>query len=283
MFPIFRHALSRSRGQILGWGISLALLGVYVVAFYNTISSQKEQFEQLLKAYPPELMAFFGDMSAMFTPSGYLTVYFFSYMPLVLGIFAVLAGSGLVVSGEESGTLDLILAYPVSRTALFFGRALAFIVETVLIFAVVWLGFIIAMIWSDLNVGAGPLALPFLSLLGVILFFGGLALLLSLVLPSRRMGAMAAGLVLVASYFVTALSRLSPEESLLARLSPIKYYQGGEAISGLNWEWFIGLIGLGLIFTLLGWRRFERRDIRVGGEGGWQVSLPWRKAVQEGT
>jgi ABC-2 type transport system permease protein len=110
----------------------------------------------------------------------------------VLGIFAVLAGSGLVVSGEESGTLDLILAYPVSRTALFFGRALAFIVETVLIFAVVWLGFIIAMIWSDLNVGAGPLALPFLSLLGVILFFGGLALLLSLVLPSRRMGAMAA-------------------------------------------------------------------------------------------
>jgi ABC-2 type transport system permease protein len=203
-------------------------------------------------------------------------------MPLVLGIFAVLAGSGLVVSDEENGTLDLILAHPVSRTMLFFGRSLAFLAETFLIFAIVWLGFIITMIWSDLDVGAGELTLPFLSLLGVMVFFGGMALLLSLVLPSRRMAAMLAGLILVASYFITSLSRLSTEESLLARISPLKYYQGGDAISGLNWAWYFGLFGFALVFTLLAWWRFERRDIRVGGEGGWRVNLPWRKAVQEG-
>jgi len=26
-----------------------------------------------------------------------------------------------------------------------------------------------------------------------------------------------------------------------------------------------------LIFTLLAWWRFQRRDIRVGGEGGWNL------------
>ncbi len=28
-----------------------------------------------------------------------------------------------------------------------------------------------------------------------------------------------------------------------------------------------------------GGRRFERRNIRVGGEGGWQIALPWRQVA----
>ena len=28
-----------------------------------------------------------------------------------------------------------------------------------------------------------------------------------------------------------------------------------------------------------GGRRVERRNIRVGGEGGWQIALPWRQVA----
>jgi hypothetical protein len=30
-------------------------------------------------------------------------------------------------------------------------------------------------------------------------------------------------------------------------------------------------VGVSLVFVLLAWWRFERRDIRVGGEGGWNL------------
>jgi ABC-2 type transport system permease protein len=277
---IFRYAFARFRGQILGWGISLALLGGYLVSFYDTIAGQREMFEQLMASYPPELWAFFGGMTDLLTPEGFLGMEFFSYMPIILGIFAVLMGSGLLASDEEKGVLDLVMAHPVSRTALFTGRLLAFVTATVGILVIVWLGFMVGMNWSMIDLGWGEMALPFLTLLAELLLFGTLALLLSMALPSRRLAAMVSGLLLVASFFITSLARIDQDLETVARLSPLNYYQGTGAISGLNGEWFGGLMVAAVIFALLAWWRFERRDIRVGGEGGWRLpslSLPLRR------
>lgn len=279
MIAIFRYSLSRSRGQILGWGIALFLLGLLMVWFYPSIAGQQETFEQLLEVYPPEFSAFFGDLSAMTTPEGFLSVEFFSYMPLVLGVFAVLAGSGLLASDEENGTLDLVIAYPVSRTALFLGRLLAFVVTTVAILAISWLGLVVSKIWFPVDVGAFEMALPFLSLLAILLLFGTLALLLSMLLPSRRLAAMTSGLLLVASFFITGLARISEDLETIAKLSPLNYYQTQDAFEGLNSAWFGGLLVAAALFAVLAWWRFERRDIRVGGEGGWRISLAWRRGA----
>ena len=279
MSTVFRYTLARFRGQILGWGTALFLLGLMMVSFYDTIAEQREQFEQLLQYYPREMMAFFGDITSFTTPEGYLSAEYFSILPLILGIFAVLIGSGLLASDEERGTLDLVMAYPVSRTALFMGRLLAFVVATVAIFAIAWLGIVISMIWSTMDVGWGNMALPFLSLLAVVLFFGTLALVLSMVVPSRRLAAMLSGLLLVASFFITGLARLNEDLETIARLSPLNYYESGHAILGLNVQWFGGLLAVAVIFAILAWWRFERRDIRVGGERSWRLPLPWRKTA----
>jgi hypothetical protein len=132
--------------------------------------------------------------------------------------------------------------------------------------------------WTELDVGGFTLLLPYLSLLGVLMFFGRLALLLSLLLLSRRMTAMAAGMLLVGSYFLDALARIDPDMTSLARLSPLYYYQGGQAMEAFNLAWFVGLLAASALFTLLAAWRFQQRDVRVAGEGGWR--LPWRRAVE---
>lgn len=277
MWPIFQNTVARSRGAILGWGISLGLLAMYLMPFYDTLAEQKETLQKLLSSYPPELLAFFGDMSnmtALFTPEGYLGFEFFSFMPVILGIFAVLAGSGLLANDEENGTLDLVLAHPVSRTGLFVGRLLAFSVNTLCILALIWLGLMLGRNWSSIDLTALELARPFFSLGAVLLFFGTGALALSLFLPSRRLASGVAGLALVASYFLTALARINDELKDLVKFSPLHYYQGGDAIRNFNGEWVGGLLALALIFSLLAWWRFERRDIRVAGEGTWR--WPWQ-------
>lgn len=276
MFTIFRHSLARNLGTILGWGLSLAVLGGYLVLFYDTLAEQQAQLDQLLSQYPPELMAMFGGMQDMFTPHGYINVEFFSYMPLILGIYIILSGSGLLVGDEESGTLDLVLAHPVSRTAVFWGRMLSFTATVLAILLITWLGFVIAVPGTLLNISPAEMALPFLSLFALLALFGGLALLLSLLLPARRIASMTAGLLLVASFFITTLARLDENLVNLAKLSPLNYYQGGLALQEMEWDWIAGLLGAAVVFTLLAWWRFERRDIRVGGEGGWQFI--YRKA-----
>jgi len=280
MITVFRYALRRYRGQIIGWGLAMFALGFYLVPFYDTFAAQQEQLLDLLKSFPPQLTAFFGDMNTMFTPNGYLTIEYFSYMPLIIGVFAVVAGSGLLANDEENGTLDLVLAHPISRTALFTGRLLAFVVATLGILLIGWLGLVLPMGSSKLlNIGWAEMALPFLSLLGVLLLFGALALALSMVLPSRRLAASIAGLVLVASFFITGLARISEDLQGVAKLTPLHYYQSGDAINGLNAGWLVGLLVVAAIFAgLAGWR-FERRDIRIAGEGGWRLSLRRRKAT----
>jgi ABC-2 type transport system permease protein len=276
MTTIFRYALERLRGQVLGWGLTLFLLGLAAAARFDLVYESKEEFLKILKGPIGGVVKMFGDPDKMFTSEGFLTMQFFSWLPLLLGVFAVLAGSGLLVADEENGTLDLVLAHPVSRTALFVGRFLAFVAATVGILFIAWLGLVVAASRSaklDLNVG--PLLWPFLSLLAVLLLYGSLALLLSLLLPSRRMAASAAGLLLVVSFFLSGLARADPSLKPLARCLPLEYYQSGEAVHGLNGAWFGGLLGVTLLFAGLAWSLFERRDIRVGGEAGWR--LPWRR------
>ncbi len=275
MKTVFRYTLRNLRGGIWGWGIGLALLSILLVSMYEPFASQAEYLNALKDIYPKELMAFFGDIEKFLTPEGFLSIEFFSYMPLVLGIFAILTGSGLLVSDEENGTLDLILAYPISRSALFGGRWLAFLSATLIILAFCWLGLVIPMQWIEIDLTWAEIALPMVALGVQLLLFGNLALFLSLVLPSRRMAAMTSGMLLVASFFITGFAKLNEDLEPISRLSPLNYYQPQEAFHGLNGAWMLGLGAAAMVFSLLAFWLFQRRDIRVGGEGGWRLS--WRR------
>jgi ABC-2 type transport system permease protein len=92
------------------------------------------------------------------------------------------------------------------------------------------------------------------------------------VLPSARMATMLTSGLVVANYLLLGLSNINEDLKAVVEYTPLHFYQGGKAIDGLNWGWLAGLLGVSLVFALLAWWRFERRDIRVGGEGGW--SLP---------
>jgi len=279
MKTVFRYALTRSRGQIIGWGISLALLAVLVVPFYDAFKDQQQQLTDLLNTFPKEIIAFFGDVNDMFSPEGYLSVNFFLYLPLILGVFVILGGSGLLVADEENGTLDLILAHPVSRTALFAGRLAAFVTALLAILVITWVGLVVPIGASSIQVTWSEAALPFFSLFGVLMLFGTMALLLSMILPSRKLAASVAGLVLVASFFITSLAGIIRNLKEVSKLSPISYYQNSAAIQGLNIGWLVGLLAVSAIFIgLAGWL-FQKRDIRVVGEGSWRLPLRKKKGA----
>jgi len=287
MFTIFRYTFARYRGQILGWGIALAVLGAYGVALYDSVAdpNTRQQLLNLVQGYPPELMAFFGGTADFFSPSGYLHLEFFSYMSVIIGIFSVVAGSALLAGDEEKGILDLVLSHPISRTSFFFGRLAAFVGATLGILFIAWIGFVLLLSGSALELSPGEMLLPFFSLFGVLLFFGTLALVFSMWLPSQRLAAMLAGLLMVGSYFVNSLASLDENLEKADRFNPLHYYQGGHAIEGLKWEWLAGLLAFAVLFTLIAWWRFERRDIRVSGEGSWRIPgmghLRSRKPVEE--
>ncbi len=272
MNTTFRYTLSWMRGQILGWGLGIAALGLLIVSFYKVFMERQAEFLKLVEGYPPEFLAFFGgNATTLMTPEGFLGMYGFSMLPVIVGIFAVIAGSGLLASDEESGRLDLILAHPVGRTRLFWGRTLSLATGMAAILALGWLGFSILLGSSGMEISWGQMVLPFLSVLAQGLVYGLLALLLSMLLPSRNLAAMVAGIVMVASYFLTSMSFIDENIGSIAQFLPYEYFQSSSALHGLNLGWFFGLLAVSGILAVLAWVRFLQRDIRLGGEGSWRL------------
>jgi ABC-2 type transport system permease protein len=207
-------------------------------------------------------------------------MYGFSMLPVIVGIFAIIAGSGLFASDEESGRMDLILAHPVGRLRLFWGRLFAFGVALTAILALGWLGFSVLLGSSGMDISYGKMALPFLSVLAQGLIYGTLALLLSMLLPSRNLAAMVAGIVMVASYFLTSLSFMNESLGTIAQFLPYDYFQGSSALEGLKLEWFFGILAVVILLAILAWALFLRRDIRLSGEGSWHLpGLRVRKLI----
>lgn len=269
----FKHTLRRLRGQILGWGVGLALYGLAMGAMYDSIQNMTG-LQEILAGYPPELMAFFGDVANMNTPAGYFGTYYSSYMPLLVGIFTVGAAAGLLAGDEERGTLDLTLAYPVGRTALFWGRWLGFVVATALILLIGYLGWAATLPFSSMAASFGGLLAAHAPIGALVLLFGGLSLLLSLLLPSARLAAMTAGGLLAANFLLVGLANLNDNLRPIMALTPFAFAQGGDSMNDLNWQWLLGLMGVAFLLAAAGWFLFRRRDIRVGGERGWS----WRRA-----
>lgn len=283
MWTVFKHSLGKYRGAIIGWGITLAALGMFIVPLYDSIAADVETWNELMSVYPQEILGFFGGASFT-TPQGFLSLEYFSYLPLVVGVFAVLAGSGMLAADEERGVLDLEAAQPVTRTSLFWGRAAAMVVTLFVVVAVGYVGVETLLRASQIDLGGANLLVPFISFLAQLSFFAGFALFLSMVLPSRQSAAMLAGILLVASFFANGLANLNESVAAVNKFLPLAYYQGSNWVEGLKLNWLLGVVAVDSLFTLAAWQLFLRRDIRVGGEGGWKLpklgSLFARRAKQ---
>jgi ABC-2 type transport system permease protein len=270
MLAEFKHTLRRLRGQIIGWGIGLALYSLMMISIYSDIA--KVDMDALLEYYPEEMLAFFGDAIKTFnTPAGYMETYFFNYMTVIIGIFVVGTCARLLVGDEEKGILDLVMAYPVSRTGFFLGRLLGFVIALVAILMAAWLSWVIPSGGSGMELSWNEFLRPFVPLLAELLLFGFFGLLLSMLLPAARMAGWVTGALLVANYLIVGLANINDALQDIVEYTPLHFYQGGKAVNGLNWDWLVALFGVALFFAALAWWRFLRRDVRVGGEGGWQL------------
>jgi ABC-2 type transport system permease protein len=270
MFAEFKHTLRRLRGQIIGWGLGLSLFSLMMAFFYNTVT-EMEDLMAMIENYPEEMMAFFSSMMEINTPMGYLDTYYFSLMTLILGVFVISACANLLAQDEERGILDLVLAHPVSRTALYWGRFLGLAAATAVVLLAGWLGWAIPSGSVGLDLTWLELLQPFLSLFAQLVLFGALALLLSLVLPAARIAGMVSGGLLVANFLVQGLANMNQDLEPLIKFTPLHYYQGGRAVNGLEWGWLGGLMAIAIVFAGAGWVLFQRRDIRVGGERSWRL------------
>lgn len=273
---IFRKTVRDLRWQIFWYSLGLSLMGAFVVFIYPSYRDQLQDFE-----LPEALQALIGTEDFT-SPTGFLSAEFYSWTPIMLVVFAIMAGTSALAGEEDSGTVDLLLAQPLSRRRLALSKLAGLTAASILIAAGTYIGWLISIPFVDMDVSLARLALANAQLVPMLLVIAFLSVWCAAVLPDRKLATGLVTAIAVLSYVINYLSALVDVLSPLAWASVFNYSEGGETLTGSFDEWkSLVLLGVALLFAVLAIAAFERRDLGVRGAG---FALPrWlalRKASQ---
>lgn len=252
------HHLRLQRRAIPIWGGALGALAAMIVGAYSSLGPQ---LDQMMANYPPEMLAFFGEVNSMSTVEGLLALEVFNLMaPVAFAFYAIILGARTIAGAEERGTLDLFLGNPLPRWQLvasgFATIAVALLGAAALLGLCTW----ITALLVGVELAFSSVVAAALNLLPLCLFFGGLALLVSAVVHRAGIAIAVPGGLLLAMYMLNSLGGLVDAVKPLRTLSLFFHY--GSAIEkGIAWPSFLAIAALGAAFAGLAAVAFAGRDI----------------------
>ena len=269
MFNLLKREIVSRRNAILGWGIGLALFATMYIGIYPEMAEEIQMMDlsdiSFYQAMGVEMGSF----------PGYLSSTVVQFMTVILGVYAIIAGTGTLAGEEDGGTLELIVAAPLPRWQIVAMKALALALVLLLIQAIAAAGSVAVFSAVDVEteVTAGDLFLAVMSGWPLLLAFAMLSLVLGAFLPTRRVAAMAATVLFIASYFGEGLLGMVSSLEPLRPLSLFYYFDATPAIftEGVDAADVALLLGVALLFFVLALLSFERRNITVG-------AWPWQRA-----
>lgn len=125
---IFAKTIWERRRSIAWWMLGMVALAGLTVAFYPSIRDDAESFETLFESFPPELLSVFGieDAASLVTATGLVNSRLYSGIgPVILAVLGISIGAAAIVGEEERGTLNLLLAQPVTRAQIVVEKSVA--------------------------------------------------------------------------------------------------------------------------------------------------------------
>jgi ABC-2 type transport system permease protein len=259
---LFLKTVRDMQGQIWGWGLGLGSLGVMVIALWPAFKDQVGAYMQIFQGMPAALTAFFGDFSQMGSWSGWLQIEFFSYVPPILAVFAVAAGTGIIAGEEERGTLELLLSQPIRRWRVVAEKAGALLVAVLLICLLAALCLLVTALAIGQTQDLDRLFLATLDMAPIALASAAFALMASVLFRRRRAATAVSLVVVIGSFFLESLGRGVNVLKPYRPFALFHYYGGGAPLSG-SYEWGnLGvLLGLTVLFLAVALLAFQRRDL----------------------
>lgn len=254
------RALRRS-GTV--WALSLASLIALTVAFWPAFQTEAD-LGKIIDALPKEVIDAFG-LADFGSPAGFLRGNLYAVMvPLLLAVAAVMFTNGQTAAEEDAGRMELYLAQPVSRQAVFIGRLTASLIWLVIVSLVM----LAAQLASDaafgLPIGTDRLVETTALCLLLAAWYAGLTGLVAgwAARPGLAIG-IGIGLV-VAGYVIMALFPISNLLEPWRHVSPWDWALGGDPLVNPSEPWrYLALAVPALAMAGAGTLLFGRRDVQA--------------------
>jgi ABC-2 type transport system permease protein len=269
------------RRSTIWWTLGITLVSVVTAAFYPSLSSATA--ESLGAGSGTTMSSVLGLSSGIdpSSPVGFLWSFNYSnQLPWLLMALGIALGTAAIAGDEADGTLEYLLARPVTRTQVAFARFAGMISVLVVASVVNLIGVALTMPFFDLTNSATTTAVDGtvstaagatvadlfvggLSAMAVGVASGAIAYFIGAVTGRRSLALGIASGYAVAGYVLFTLANVTGELEALTWLSPWRWFiADAMMVNGLtaNILWPVLLAAVSL---LAGWQLFLRRDLQT--------------------
>lgn len=266
MRPVIGWELRQRRAAVLWWTLAAVGLVAMLLLIYPSIHDQAAQLNKVLNQLPSSLKTLKtgGTSVDITTPVGYLHAQlFYITLPLLFIIMAINRGSNLIGKEEQSRTLELLLARPISRGKLLLAKGLSGCLELLIVGGGATAATLVFTKLVNMDIATKPVLVASTYTVAFSLSFGIIAFALTAAgRLTKRASTAVATILAFGGYIIASLSGASHWLITPAKFVPYHYFDPqhllvGNYSAGLN----IYLIGVLVAGTLAAWLGFRNRDI----------------------
>jgi len=247
--------------SLIWWTIAMVALALFVDAFYPSVRDAPG-LDELFTDLPESVQPLLGAVDFT-SPEGYLLgqSYLF-FLPAILLVFAIGRAATTISGEEEAGTLDLLLAQPISRTSLYLQKALVIAISVLVLTIATLIPTLILGPALGLDVPPERLIAVTIAMTIFTIAFAALALAVSAGTGRRIWGiGLAAGIAFV-SYLIDGLGQSVEWLEPLRPFTPWYWYDAtGAIITGDIWPGSAILLGATALIGAAGLWGFRRRTL----------------------
>jgi ABC-2 type transport system permease protein len=256
------------RRSFLWWAVGMVAMVSLTAALWPSIRGE-QQFEDLVAGLPDAVRALFGGGEGIpFTSApGYLHGRLYSTMfPLLLLVFGIGLGARAVGGSEEEGSLELVLAHPVTRLRLAAERFAAMVLLVTGLAAAGLLALLAVGPFVGLldGVAFSRVLLATVAVLGLSLLHASLAFAAGCAFGRRGPALAIPGVTAVASYLLQSLIAATDVLDPVRFVSPWHWYLDRNLLAqDATLAATVAPFVLGGTVAVLGGWMFLRRDLRI--------------------
>lgn len=264
MWPVIKWTLWQRRWSTGWWSFGVFGFIFINMIFYPTFKDQAAELQKSFASLPKAALQLFGGSSDFFSPVGFLnSQIFFLMLPMLLTILAVALGTSLIAREEQDGTLETLLARPISRTKLLTAKIIAGSLVLLAVSAVAFVTVVIMARALGLD-GVSSWAITQASFNSFLLAYctGAIAFLLAATGRARAAAIGVAAMIGLGGYIISSLSGTVEWLKTPSKIFPFDYFQS-EAILRGTYHWVNALFFVAVIIGcgVLSYIAFRRRDL----------------------
>ena len=265
---VTRRFLADHRRSFTWWSVAMVAMVALTVALWPSIRGQ-DQFDELIRDLPDALRSLFGGQEDIpFTsPHGYLNSRLFStVLPVMLLVFGIGVGARAVGGAEESGTMEVVLAHPVTRARLLVER---YVATVVLVLALAGVAMVCLLVLAPTvglldGVRIGRLLGASSAATALALLHATLAFAVGCLTGRRGLAVAVAGAVAVGGYVLQGLIAATDAVEAARFVTPWHWYlEHNLLVAAPGAQAIVVPLASSAVLVLVGRTVFLQRDLRL--------------------